>query len=59
MNSVFHSKEKFAKSYTKKDGYSRLNINEGVRFNEKKKGEEQKSSTAKTEIFLQKDSYET
>ena len=37
MNSIFHLKEKFEKSLTKKDGCRRQDINGGAFINEKKK----------------------
>ena len=37
MNSMFHLKEKFEKSLTKKDGCRRQDINGGAFINEKKK----------------------
>ena len=46
MNSVFHLKEKFEKSQTKKDGYRRQDINDGIFVNEKE-NEKEKKSTAK------------
>ena len=47
MNSVFHLKEKFEKSLTKKDGCRRRNINDGIFINEKE-NQKEKKSTAKT-----------
>ena len=47
MNSVFHLKEKFEKSLTKKGGCRRRNINDGIFINEKE-NEKEKKSTAKT-----------
>ena len=46
MNLVFHLKEQFEKTWTKKDGCRKRDINDGVFINEK----EEKSSTAKTMV---------
>ena len=46
MNSVFHLKEKFEKSQTKKAGCRRRDINDGIFINEKE-SEKEKKSTAK------------
>ena len=46
MNSIFYSKEKSEKMWTKKDGCMRRDINDVVFINEKEK----KSATAKTVV---------
>ena len=46
MNSIFYSKEKSEKRWTKKDGCMRRDINDVVFINEKEK----KSATAKTVV---------